>query len=1106
MAKQSLTKRLVPSPSSLSARASVKKKPASCKLLVEALEDRVVPTAGPVALPANYALQPGFTPITDISQITGPGNYQLTADSNGGSITWDNVTLDGGGHSIGGSNPYQGLYIYGQGDVVKNSNISVYTLLNGANEVLSNNWISSTAVYNLDIYASGCTLSNNLIVGNGNSTDDNVTTFGALSNLTFANNVIESSYDAGLEGVGSWTNCTFDGNVFINNFRCAIGGWYGTNWMGTTHTYSGGWFYIQGCTFQNNITWGAPIEFTSVGGSSGPAGTYDDATGNSLWGWDGNTFSGDSFAIPTPPAPTNLTATPGNGQITLSWSPVYFATNYAVFRSTSSGTETFLGWVNGGSTNFTDTNVSNGTTYFYEITAHNTAADSGFSNEASATPGATATAPSITTQPTSQTVTAGQSATFSVTASGTAPLSYQWQKLENGNWVNISGATFASFAIDSAQASDAGQYEVVVSNSAGSVTSNSVSLTVNPVVAAPSITSQPADQTVNVGDSATFSVTASGTDPLSYQWQKLVNGTWVNISGATSPTFTIYSAQASDGGQYWVVVSNSAGSVTSNSVSLTVNAVVSNTLQDAGFESPSVGTGSYSDFQYDPAGTPWTFSGNAGVAGNGSGFTSGNPDAPEGTQVGFLQQTGSFSQTLSLAAGSYQISFQAAQRANWGGTQSFQVLVDGQVVGTFSNLSTAYTGFTTNAFTVTAGNHSITFQGLDPDGGDDTAFIDQVSLNAASNSLPAPWVDGDIGSPGMAGSASYASGTFTVSGGGGDIWNTSDQFHFVYQSLSGDDTIIAHVGSEQDTSNWAKAGVMIRDGTGADASYVYMFVTPNNGAGWEGANLEYRDGAGSSSVGVSYNAGITAPEWVKLVRSGNTFTGYYSADGVNWASAGSITVAMASTVDVGLAVTAHDNSQLNTATFDNVSVNAASNVLFSDNFNSGTASPAWSLAPASGWSVSNGQLVQSGPTAGNWAFQSASVTLPAGAMTWQADMAAGTGANSGIDIVSANGQDVLYFFTDGSGHLLYSRVVGGVYQGWTVLGSIDATATHTYQIRQDAGGTFSLLLDGAVQASGITVGPAADWAGGIGQGQLFTQANQPGLMLGTRFDNVLATG
>src|SRR5262249_26352054 len=93
-------------------------------------------------------------------------------------------------------------------------------------------------------------------------------------------------------------------------------------------------------------------------------------------------------------------------------------------------------------------------------------------------------------------------------------------------------------------------------------------------VTAPSITSQLASQSVNAGQSATFSVTATGTDPLSYQWQKQISGTWTNLSGATSASFTLSSAQVAEAGQYRVVVTNSAGSATSNAATLTVNTVV----------------------------------------------------------------------------------------------------------------------------------------------------------------------------------------------------------------------------------------------------------------------------------------------------------------------------------------------------------------------------------------------------------------------------------------------------------------------------------------------------------------------------------------------------
>jgi hypothetical protein len=190
------------------------------------------------------------------------------------------------------------------------------------------------------------------------------------------------------------------------------------------------------------------------------------------------------------------------------------------------------------------------------------------SNAATLTVNAAPVAPSITTQPTSQTVTAGQTASFSVAATGTAPLSYQWQK----NGASISGATSSSFTTPATTSSDNGaQFTVVVSNTAGSVTSNAATLTVNAAPVAPSITTQPTNQTVTAGQIATFSVTATGTAPISYQWRK--NGT--AISGATSPSYTTPATTNSDNGaQFTVVVSNSAGSVTCNAATLTVNSVI----------------------------------------------------------------------------------------------------------------------------------------------------------------------------------------------------------------------------------------------------------------------------------------------------------------------------------------------------------------------------------------------------------------------------------------------------------------------------------------------------------------------------------------------------
>jgi hypothetical protein len=182
------------------------------------------------------------------------------------------------------------------------------------------------------------------------------------------------------------------------------------------------------------------------------------------------------------------------------------------------------------------------------------------------TPTVQSTAPTISTQPSNQTVTAGQTATFSVAATGTAPLAYQWQK----GTTPISGATSASYSTPATTSSDNGsQFKVVVSNSAGSITSNAAALTVGSAPVAPSITQQPSNQTVTAGQSATFSVAATGTAPLHYQWQK---GT-TPITGAASASYSTPATTSSDNGsQFTVVVSNAAGSKTSNAATLTVNA------------------------------------------------------------------------------------------------------------------------------------------------------------------------------------------------------------------------------------------------------------------------------------------------------------------------------------------------------------------------------------------------------------------------------------------------------------------------------------------------------------------------------------------------------
>jgi hypothetical protein len=175
----------------------------------------------------------------------------------------------------------------------------------------------------------------------------------------------------------------------------------------------------------------------------------------------------------------------------------------------------------------------------------------------------TAISPNIITHPENKTVIEPATATFSVLASGTAPLSYQWKK----GGVDISGATSASYTTPPTTTADSGaSFTVTVGNLAGSVTSNPATLTVNTL---PSIITHPENKTVTAPATATFSVLASGTAPLSYQWKK--GG--VDISGATSASYTTPATTVADNGSiFTVTVTNSAGSATSSAAVLTVNA------------------------------------------------------------------------------------------------------------------------------------------------------------------------------------------------------------------------------------------------------------------------------------------------------------------------------------------------------------------------------------------------------------------------------------------------------------------------------------------------------------------------------------------------------
>ncbi len=169
-----------------------------------------------------------------------------------------------------------------------------------------------------------------------------------------------------------------------------------------------------------------------------------------------------------------------------------------------------------------------------------------------------------------------------------------------------------------------------------------------------------------------------------------------------------------------------------------------------------------------------------------------------------------------------------------------------------------------------------------------------------------------MNAPTLAGSASYTNPVFTDIGAGLDIWDTHDQFHYIYQPLTGDGTIIARVKSQTNTHASAKAGIMIKESTTAFAPYALVAMTPTNGTKFQW-NFNFKSQTGPT---------LTLPNvWLKLQRQGNLFTAYTSPDGSVWTKLGaSQTITMNSIATVGLAVTSHNSTALSTATYDNVTI------------------------------------------------------------------------------------------------------------------------------------------------------------------------------------------
>ena len=201
----------------------------------------------------------------------------------------------------------------------------------------------------------------------------------------------------------------------------------------------------------------------------------------------------------------------------------------------------------------------------------------------------------------------------------------------------------------------------------------------------------------------------------------------------------------------------------------------------------------------------------------------------------------------------------------------------------------------------------------------DTRAVETIAkwikaMPVVTATLPKTWSDADIGDVGVPGETSYLRGQYNLIASGSDIWDVADSFHFASKPWTGDGQLVARMVSMQYTDPWAKAGIMFRESTAAGAKYAFVGFTGQGGSVLQSRAVT--DNGPASTDGPA----AKMPHWLKLVRTGDVFKGYVSADGQTWEPVGSVTLPMKKAIFAGLALASHNNTVVNSTLFDTVSV------------------------------------------------------------------------------------------------------------------------------------------------------------------------------------------
>jgi len=744
------------------------------------------------------------------------------------------------------------------------------------------------------------------------------------------------------------------GNVYRQSVDGTDGGWTSVSgqqldkvWVGDAHVWG-----IRGTTLYHAYIPTAPsthaITFTSVSNpnnitqldvgsdevwgvnasgnvyrmsASAAVGTWDAVTGRSLtsisvgenyaWGLSGSLpyyCKLEGFRLSEAPIPPlGVRTNVGNGQVTLSWLPTSGATSYVVRRSTTNGSGyTDIGTTTG--TSFTNTGLNNGTNYYYVVAAVGVLGNGFPSAQATVNPQA---APATATN-------------IAASASGMGQINLTWTNNAN----NAIG-----YIVERALA-NIGAFTPLARITSGTATSyndttcfsgTSYTYRVRPYNA----------NLVEGSNSNTATATTSGGSTIFVNFQPLVPSG--NVPGYLVDYGQAYNTNMVENNGY------SYGWSTGSTGQTRQRGLNSNELQDCvllwksgATWSIAVPNGSYNVLVGIGDGQDNTTS---TVNVNGVNYWNNQSMTPGSFLTATHTVTVSNGKiTMDQGSGGDNATrldyVQIAPTATPASAPANFTLVpgNGQVLMSWSPVSGATsTGYHIKRATALSGSYtdvstSAASPFTDPGVSNGTTYFYTISAYVGSSetaqSTPVATMPGTYQSPWQAQSIGGSLGdggnesnniNFTLLAKGSDIWNSSDQFRYVYQSATGDCMIQACVAGIQNVDPWTKVGVMIRESLQADSTYAAALVTPGNGVG-----MQWRPTT-SQSTSSSMSGGLSAPYWVKVTRVGNVFTAYSSPDGSTWTQSGSPqTFGMSSSCYVGLVATSHNPNVWASATMTGV--------------------------------------------------------------------------------------------------------------------------------------------------------------------------------------------